>query len=154
MCIEPPVLRITTTLQARGPAAAIVLSPEQLASIAGTAKSPPVRVTVNGATFEGRVGSMGGESLIGFNRAVREALGVAAGDIIDAEIVVDGEDRAIDIPAALTAALATDKKAKTAFDALAPSRRKEIARQIAEAKKPQTAADRLARALEQLRSDS
>jgi hypothetical protein len=151
VCLEPAVLRITTVLQPRGPAAAIVLSAEQLTSIAGTAKTPPVRVTVNGTTFEGRIGSMGGEILIGFNRSVREALGVAPGDTIDAEIVVDQQPRSIELPDALAEAFAADDALRVAFDALAPSRRKEIARSIADAKRPETAAKRLAQAVEQLR---
>ena len=45
------------------------------ATLSTARKSAPVRVTVNGHTFAGRVGRMRGETLLGFSRAVR--LGVA-----------------------------------------------------------------------------
>jgi hypothetical protein len=152
VCIEPPVLRFRTTIMGRGTAAAIVLSEEQVASIAGSAKTPPVSVTLNGRTFAGRVGRMGGESLVGLNRAVRQEVGVEAGDVVDVEIVVDLGARPIDMPTALTEALAADPDARARFDALAPSRRKEIARRISEAKRPDTAARRLGETLDELRS--
>ena len=143
----PVVLCLRTTLQRRGPAAAIVLSDEQVASIAGTAKTPPVRVTVDGYAFPGRVGRMAGESLIGLNRAVREAAGVEAGDEVDVQIILDQDPRPIDVPPALAAALAADDGARSAFEALAPSRRKELARRVADAKRPETRDRRLAEAL-------
>jgi hypothetical protein len=48
-----------------------------------------VRVTVNGHTFTGRIGRMGGETLLGFNKAVRQACGVAAGDEIEALVILE-----------------------------------------------------------------
>ncbi len=65
-------LRLRTTLQRRGPAAAIVLSDEQVAALGGGAKTFAVSVTVGSAEpFAGRVARMGGENLIGLNKAVR-----------------------------------------------------------------------------------
>ncbi|MEO6569908.1 MAG: 2-isopropylmalate synthase, partial [Ilumatobacteraceae bacterium] len=59
----PGPLHVTATLHARGPAAAILLTDEQVASLAGGPKTPAVKVTVNGGyTFEGRIGRMGGEN--------------------------------------------------------------------------------------------
>ena len=61
----PEPLHLTTTLEARGPAAAILLTEDQVATIAGGPKTPAVKVTVNGSyTFDGRVGRMGGEILL------------------------------------------------------------------------------------------
>lgn len=51
-------LRLTVTLQTRGPAAAIVLSDEQVAELAGGAKTFPVSVAVDGhGSFRGRLGA-------------------------------------------------------------------------------------------------
>lgn len=58
------------------------------------------------------------------------------------------------MPPALDDALAADPTAKAAFDALAPSRRKEMARSIREAKAPETQQRRLEKALDQLRQVS
>lgn len=143
----PEPLHLTALLQPRGPAAAIVLSDEQVATLAGGAKTPAVTVVVGGGfTFQGRIGRMGGENLLGFNKATRTAAGVEAGDTIDVVISVDTVARTVDVPddlaEALRAAGAADR-----FEALAPSHRKEYVRWITEAKKPETRARRVAEAI-------
>jgi hypothetical protein len=143
----PEALRLTVTLQARGPAAAIVLTDEQVLQLAGGPKTPPVKVTVNGtSTFDGRVGRMGGENLVGLNKAVRTAVGVEAGDTVDVVIVADAGERAVELPDDLAAALA-GAGATASFDALAPSHRKEYVRWVTEAKKAETRAKRVAEAV-------
>ena len=153
MCMGPDsgdAVRIRATLEPRGPAAAVVLTDEQVAAIGGGAKAPAVRVTVNGYTFEGRIGRRGGESLLGFNRAVREAAGVSAGDEIELSVVVDGAPRTVDVPPALEAAFEGDPAAREAFDALAFTHRKEFARWVGEAKRPETRDRRVAETLTML----
>lgn len=135
---RPGTLSLRAVLQPRGPAAAVVLSDEQVAAIGGTAKTPPVKVTVNGHTFAGRIGRMGGESLLGFNRAVREACGVEAGQEIDLVVTLDDAPREVELPPALAAALERDADARARFDALAFSHRKEFARWLREAKRDDT----------------
>lgn len=142
---------IRAVLQARGPAAAITLTDEQVAAIGQGAKTPPVRVTVNGHTFEGRIGRMGGESLLGFNKAVREACGVQAGDEVEATVVLDLGPREVEVPAELAAALGTDADARRTFDGLAYSRRKELARWVGDAAREATRLRRAEQALAQLR---
>jgi hypothetical protein len=155
MCIGPseqsdaPV-RIRATLEPRGPAAAIVLTDEQVALIGRGAKTPPVRVTVNGYTFAGRIGRMGGQSLLGFNRAVREAAGVTPGQELELEVVLDAAEREIQPPPALAAALEGDPVARAAFDALAYTHRKEFARWVGEAKRAETRERRVAETLRML----
>lgn len=143
-------MRIRAVLEPRGPAAAIVLTDEQVAAIGGGAKAPAVRVTVNGHTFAGRIGQRGGQSLIGFSRAVREAAGVVPGETLDLEVVLDSAPREVEVPPALAAALDDDPAARTAFDALAYTHRKEFARWITEAKRPETRERRLAETLAML----
>jgi hypothetical protein len=144
-------MRLRTVLEPRGPAAAVILTDEQVAEIAGGgAKTPPVRVTVNGYTFRGRVARMRGESMIGFSRAVREAAGVEPGQELDFEIVLDDAPREVEVPAALAAALDGDPAAKAAFEALAFTHRKEFARWVEEAKREETRERRVAEALTML----
>lgn len=144
-------LRIRTTVQQRGPAAAIVLDDAQVASLGG-AKNAPVTLTIGGATVRTRIGQMAGEHLLGLSKERREALGVRAGDEVDAVIALDEAERVVELPPELEAALAGDPAAKAAFDALAPSRRKEIARGIREAKAAATRARRLEKVLDELRA--
>src|ERR1700710_2251171 len=143
-------ISFTATLQKRGPAAAVVLSDEQVAEVGEGAKRFPVRATVAGHTWRGSVARMKGEFLLGLNREVREAAGVEAGDEAAAEPPLDAEERTVEVPPALATALAADPAAKALFDGLAYTHRKEFARWIAEAKKEDTRERRVAKTLEML----
>jgi hypothetical protein len=143
-------IKLTTTLHPRGPAAAVVLDDEQVATVGEGAKRFPVVATVNGYTWPGAVARMGGENLLGLTKAVRAAAGVEAGDTVDVEIALDRGERVVDVPQALTVALDADPAARAAFDGLAPSHRKEFARWVAEAKRDETRDRRVVQALEML----
>lgn len=143
-------LTLDTQLQARGPAAAIVLTDDQVAALS-SARAFPVTVTIDGHTVRLRLARMGGENLIGMSRAVRAELGVEAGQQVRAEIAPDEESREVDLPAELTAALAQDPALQQAWQALAPSRRKEHVRQLTEAKQEATRQRRLAAIVDSLR---
>ena len=144
-------IRITTTLRPRGPAAAVVLDDAQVAALGEGAKAFPVRATVNGHTWQGRVSRMGGEALLGLNRAVRTAAGVAAGDTVEVVLALDAAPREVDVPPALADALAADAEARARFDALAYTHRKEFARWVTEAKKYETRVRRVTQTLEMVR---
>src|SRR3954469_19540617 len=109
-------IRFRTQLQARGPAAAVVLEDTQVAAVGEGAKRFPVVATVNGYTWRTTVTRMGGEFLVGLNLAVREGAGVEAGDRVDVELELDTEPREVEVPEALSAALAGDQKAEAAFN--------------------------------------
>ena len=143
-------LRIPTTILQHGPAASILLTDEQVAGLGG-ARNAPVTVTIGERTARLRIGQMGGQSMIGLSKAARAELGVEYGDEVEAVIALDTVAREVELPRELEAALAADAGAQAAFDALAPSRRKEMARSIADAKADETRQRRLAKALEQLR---
>src|SRR5579862_7091329 len=118
-------LSFTTTLQRRGPAAAIVLDDAQVAAVGEGAKRFPVAATVNGHTWRTSVARMGGEFLVGLNREVRAAAGVEAGDTVEVELALDSEPREVEVPPALEAALAADPQARANFERLAYTHRKE-----------------------------
>jgi hypothetical protein len=143
-------LTISQTLEPRGPAGALVLTPEQTSRLEADRKTFPVRVTVNGHTFEGRVASMGGELLIGFNKAIRADCGVEIGEVIEATIELDSAPRQVELHPELVSALDDRDGARAAFDALSYSRRKELARGVADAKKSETRERRLAQLLDEL----
>jgi hypothetical protein len=143
-------LTFTTTLQGRGSAAAVVLTAEQVAEVGEGRKAFPVRATINGYTWAGRVSRMGGEFLLGLRREVRTGAGVEAGDEATVTIALDEAPREVEVPPALERALDADAEAAARFDDLAYSHRKEFARWIAEAKKDETRERRLAQALQML----
>jgi len=144
------MLTIRTTLAPTGPATAIILTDEQVAEL-GTVKNPPVVVTIGERSQRLRVARMGGQNLIGLSKAARAALGVEIGDEVTAQVELDTAERTVEVPAELAQALDADPAARAAFDALPYSHRKEHARAVAEAKKPETRARRVAKTLEMLR---
>ena len=144
-------VELTTTLVARGSTAAIVLGDEQAAAVGEGAKRSPVRATVNGYSWRTTVTPMGGETLLGLNRAVRESAGVEAGDTVEVAVELDTAPREVDVPEALASALDGDPAAKATFEALAFTHRKEYASWVADAKRLETRARRVTQALEMLR---
>jgi|SRR4051794_39636465 len=144
-------LTFTTTLQPRGPAAAVVLDDAQVEAIGEGAKRFPIVATVNGHAWRTSVTRMRGESLFGLSREVREAAGVEVGDAVEVQVALDEAPREVEVPEALAGALAGDADAKASFDALAFTHRKEFARWVADAKKPETRDRRVAQALAMLR---
>jgi hypothetical protein len=144
-------LTFTSTLQPRGPAAAVVLDDAQVEAVGEGAKRFPVVVTVNGYTWRTTVTRMRGEFLLGLNREVREAAGVQAGDSVEVTLELDADPREVEVPGDLAAALASDPEAESVFAGLAFTHRKEYVRWITEAKREETRARRVQQALERLR---
>lgn len=143
-------LQLKTTLEGRDPAAAIFLTDEQVASL-GAGKAFPVVVDFGDRRIRLRLSRMGGENMIGFSKASRAEAGVEIGEQIEVTITVDTAERVVEIPPALSEVLDADPAIRAAFENLAPSKRKEMARQIAEAKAEETRTRRLEKILAQLR---
>lgn len=143
------MIQLSTTIVAFGPAAAIELTDDESAAVSPS-KTPPVVVTVGGASARLRITRMGGTACIGLSKAARAALGVEIGDEVDVTIVADEAERTVDVPPSLAGALAADAALQRAWDALSYTRRKELARGIAEARQEATRERRLAKALEEL----
>lgn len=141
-------LHIHTVLVPFGPATAIELTDEQVAELGG-GKRAAVLVGVGARSARLRLGVMGGRNLIGISKANRAELGVDFGDEIDATIDLDQQERAVEVPEDLAAAL-EEAGARAAFDALTYTRRKELARGVAEAKRPETREKRVAAAVAEL----
>jgi hypothetical protein len=130
-------LQIHTVLVPFGPATAIELTDAQVAELGG-GKRAAVVVGIGTRTARVRLGVMGGRNLIGLSKAVRAELGVDIGDEVDATVDLDTAEREVEVPEDLAAALAARPGARAVFDALTFTRRKELARGVAEAKRPET----------------
>lgn len=144
-------LTLHIVLEPMGPAGAIVLDDEQVAALSD-AKAFPVVVTIGDRSARLRLARMGGRNLIGFSKAVRAEMGVDLGDEFDVIIAPDADERTVDVPDVLAAALDADPVARAAFEGLSYTRRKEIARSIAEAKQDATRQRRLEKTLAELRT--
>ena len=143
-------LHLETVLHDVPPAGHIELTDEQVATL-GPGKTMPVVVTIGSRTARLRLTRMGGKNLIGFSKAAREELDVQLGQRIEATIDVDTAERTVDVPPALAAALDAEPGLRERFDAVSYSRRKDMARGIADAKQDDTRQRRLEKVLQELR---
>jgi uncharacterized protein YdeI (YjbR/CyaY-like superfamily) len=113
-----------------------------------------VIITVNGHTWKSRIAIMRGRNLIGLSNANRQAAGVAAGDEVEVDVAFDPETPTVTEPADFAGALDADPVARAAYDRLSYSHRREHVLAIEGAKKPETRARRIEKALEMLRGDA
>lgn len=112
---------------------------------------PPVKVTVNGYTFPTTVAVYGGCSYVGIRKSHREAAGIEIGQTVDVAVALDTSERKVEVPSELAAAFRKDKAARAAWDKLSFTHQREHVEAIEEAKKPETRARRVEKALEMLK---
>ena len=129
---------------------AIQISPETIEKL-GSGRRPLVRMTLKNHTYRSAVAVMDGMFLVSLSAENRQAAGVNGGDEVDVTIALDVEPRTVELPPDLRAALAR-AKALDAFNASAPSMRKEYVRQVEEAKAQETRDRRIAKIVEKLGS--
>jgi hypothetical protein len=146
-----PPTTFTATLGGDDGTVPAVIVPFDVKAAYGQAR-PKVKVTVNGVTLRTTVAVYGGRSYIGFRKEICQAAGLQLGKTITVAIELDAEPRVVDVPEDLARALATHASARKRFDSLSYSHRREHAQWVAEAKKPETRARRIARVIEMLRA--
>lgn len=116
--IGTPVRFRTTLNQAEGKNATGIIIPDNIIARLGHGKRPPVRITVNGYEYRSTVGVMGGRAMIGVSAAIRNATGLAAGDQVHVELVVDASSREITLPTDFARALAASRGTRDFFNTL------------------------------------
>lgn len=124
--------------------------PESVIDALGEGKRPAVVATVNGYQYRTTVGSMGGRYMLPFSADHRSRSGLAAGDAVAVEVIVDREAREVDVPEDLAAALELEPRAAAAFEALAYSRKRWFALNVESAKAAETRRKRVAGAIDAL----
>jgi len=125
--------------------------PAEVVAALGGGKRPAVTITINGHSWKSRVAIMRGRYLLGLSNANRKAAGVATGDQVEVEVDIDAGPRVVAEPTDFARALDADPAARTAYDHLTHSRKREHVRAIESAKKPETRAQRIDKALAMLR---
>ena len=111
----------------------------------------PVKVTLNGYTYRSTIAAMGGPPCIPLRKSHREAAGLEGGETIDVRLDLDTEARVVKPPADLVKAL----KASSAWDrwqGLSFTHQREHVEAIEDAKKPETRARRIERAVQMVRA--
>jgi len=132
------------------PMRGLEVPPEVVAALGG-GRRPAVTITINGHSWKSRVAVMRGRYLLGLSNANRKAAGVATGDEVEVEVEIDAGPRVVAEPADFARALDADPAARTAYDHLTDSRKREHVRAIESAKKAETRARRIEKALAMLR---
>jgi hypothetical protein len=93
-----------------------------------------------------------GTYCLGVLKSIRETAGVVFGDTVDVLLELDTEPRKVEPPADLARAIAADKKMAANWEKLSFTNKKEMARSLEEAKKPETRERRMKAAIAKLRA--
>jgi hypothetical protein len=116
----------------------------------GTRARVPVRGTINRHPFRSTLFPRGGKFIMVVNKELRAAANVRGGETVSFTLERDDEPRIITPPADLARALKANSDAQAAWDKLSYTHRKEHVRAVEEAKRPETRARRIEKAVAQL----
>ena len=126
-------MRFESRVELGGKTATGIAIPDEVVASLGESKRPAVTITLNGHTYRTTAVRMGGRFLVPLQRRNREAAGVAAGNDVTVDIDLDTAPREVALPADLASAM--DDAARTTYDGLSYTHRKEWVRWVEEAKK-------------------
>jgi hypothetical protein len=143
-------VRFNAAIELNGKTATGIEVPGDVLAALGAGKRPSVRVTINGYAYPSTVGVMGGRSLIPVSAEVRARAGVAAGDLVDVEIVPDTAPRTVEVPADLNGALDRAPAARQAFDRLSYSGQRRHVLAVEGAKTDETRQRRIGKVITEL----
>jgi len=128
--------------------ASIEIPDANLTAIGGNRRAP-LKITINGYTYQSTATGVDGKCMVVFPTRDRLASGASAGDVITVTLELDDGYRTVDVPTALHVALAANGLSETFHD-LTYSKRKEVARQVSEAKAEDTIHRRIEKIISQL----
>ncbi len=146
-------MKFTATILQSGKTATGIEVPPRVVAALGSSKKPSVIVTLNGYTYRSTVAVMGGKFMIPVSSEIRGAARVVGGDTLEVEVELDTAPRVLELPEDLALALDGDAAAKAFFEGLSYSNQRRHTLSIESAKTPETRARRVAKAIEDLRSD-
>lgn len=138
-----------TTVIGHGKHASIEIPDENLAQIGGNRRAP-LKITINGYTYQSTATGVGGKCMVVFPMRDREAANAEAGDRVRVTLELDSGYRAVDVPDALQRALDSEGLSRIFHD-LNYSTRKEYCRLVADAKADGTRERRIAKIISELR---
>ena len=131
--------------------ATVIKIPFDVEKTFGTRARVPVRATISGFAFRSSIFPSGdGTHYMVVNKGVRAGAGVKGGEMVSVVIERDEEPRTVTPPADFARALKANKRAREAWEKLSYTHRKEHARAIEEAKRPETRQRRIEKAIAQL----
>ena len=143
--------RFRSVIEAARGGGAVALIPPDVTQALGGLKQMRISGTLNRTPFRSSTMPYRGAFYLGVHKATREAAGVKIGDEVELTVIRDDSPRVLELPRELEEAFKAQPELRRRFDALSFSRRRELAEPISEAKKPETRAARLEKALLRLR---
>jgi hypothetical protein len=145
------VQRFSSVIESAGGGGAFVSIPFDVERVFGKMRVP-VKVTIDGEPYRGSLVRMGGPfHMLLVLKHIREKIGKGPGDAVDVVVEEDLEPRAVAVPKDLKRALESQPKALLFFRGLSYTGRKEYVRWIESAKREETRASRVAKAIGMLR---
>lgn len=139
-----------TTVIGEGNHASLEIPDQNLAAIGGNRRAP-LKITINGYTYQSTATGVGGKCMVVFPMRDRQAAGVTAGDTVTVTLELDDGYRTVPMPESLTKALEDNGLTKI-FSDLTYSRRKEYARLVEEARADETRQRRIAKIVAELQA--
>ena len=134
-----------------GSGGACVYFPYNVEREFGTKGRVPVKATFDGVPYTGSLVKYGHpQHMLGILKSVREQIGKDPGDMVEVTIEKDETERKVELPAHFDKLLKKEKLLAV-FEKLSYTHQKEYCRWIAEAKREETRAKRIAKAIEMLR---
>lgn len=128
-----------------------VVVPPKVAAAAALRTKARVRGTVNGVPYRSSLMNYGGVFHMGVHKATLAKAGIEAGARVDVTIELDDEPLPTDtVPDDFAKAIADKPEIAAAWVRLSPSHKREHVKAILDAKKPETRARRIAKAIEML----
>lgn len=136
----------------RNAGGAVVEAPFDVEKAFGS-KKPRVKALIEGVPYRGTLVRMGTEChLLLILKSIREQIGRTFGDEVKVSVELDVEERVAVVLLELKRAFKSDKEAKTAFEKLSYTHKKEYVTWIEEAKREETRARRVSKTLEMLKN--
>lgn len=144
-------MKFRTTIELNGKTATGMQVPPEVVKALGAGKRPAVSVTLNGYTYRSTVAQMGGVFMLPVSAEVRAAAGVQAGDDVEVTVELDTAPREVEVPPDFQAALDADPDARSAFERLSYSNKRQHTLAIEGAKSAETRQRRIEKAISTLR---
>jgi hypothetical protein len=117
----------------------------------GKKGSIKVKATIHKKTVNATLMPHGnGKHFMIVNKEIRDKTGIREGDSVEMSISLNSKPVTLVLPKELEKALKANKQAKSYFDSMPPSHKKEYVNYITEAKKEETRANRIVKTVEML----
>ena len=128
--------------------------PFDVQGVFGSRARVAVKGSVNGVAIRSSLMPQGdGTHILVVNKSIRDQVGAEAGDAVSVTLERDTAARTVDTPPDLKSALAEEGVAPSAFDRMSYSHQKEYVDWIESAKRPETRARRVAKAVSMIRDN-